>query len=61
MCELALAHINSDRVEAAYRRTDLFERRRELMQQWDDYVALDATTPPPSRTAFTNRSYFRRM
>ena len=39
ICELALAHVNSDRVEAAYRRTDLFERRRELMQQWDDYVA----------------------
>ena len=39
VCELALAHVNSDRVEAAYRRTDLFERRREPMQQWDDYVA----------------------
>ena len=37
--ELALAHVNSDRVEAAYRRTDLFDRRRELMQQWDDYIA----------------------
>ena len=31
VCELALAHVNSDRVEAAYRRTDLFERRRELI------------------------------
>ena len=39
VCELALAHVNSDRVEAAYRRTDLFDHRRELMQQWDDYVA----------------------
>ncbi len=39
VCELALAHVNSDRVEAAYRRTDLFDRRRELMQQWDDYLA----------------------
>ena len=38
ICELALAHVNSDRVEAAYRRTDLFERRRGLMQQWADYV-----------------------
>ena len=28
--------VNNDRVEAAYRRTDLFDRRRELMQQWDD-------------------------
>ena len=36
--ELALAHVNSDRVEAAYRRTDLFERRRLLMRDWADYV-----------------------
>ena len=39
VCELALAHVNSDRVEAAYRRTDLFERRRDLMQDWSDYLA----------------------
>jgi len=41
VCELALAHVNSDRVEAAYRRTDLFERRRVLMQEWAAYVAAD--------------------
>ena len=39
VCELALAHVNSDRVEAAYRRTDLFEKRRELMGAWVDYIA----------------------
>ena len=38
VCELALAHVNSDRVERAYRRTDLFERRRRLMQEWADYI-----------------------
>ena len=38
VCELALAHVNSDRVEAAYRRSDLFERRRELMESWAAYV-----------------------
>ena len=38
MCELALAHVNSDRVEAAYRRTDLFDRRRVLMNDWPAYV-----------------------
>ena len=32
--EMALAHTVSDKVEAAYRRSDLFERRRRLMQQW---------------------------
>ena len=39
VCELALAHVNTDRVEAAYRRTDLFDRRRVLMADWAAYVA----------------------
>ena len=39
VCELALAHVNSDRVEAAYRRSDLFDRRRVLMHDWAAYVA----------------------
>ena len=39
VCELALAHVNSDRVEAAYMRSDLFEQRRELMQDWSDYLS----------------------
>ena len=39
VCELALAHVNSDRVEAAYRRTDLFDRRRGLMADWAAYLA----------------------
>ena len=38
VCELALAHVNSDRVEAAYLRTDLFERRRSLMEDWARYL-----------------------
>ena len=42
VCELALAHVNNDRTEAAYRRSDLFERRRTLMQQWADYVSATA-------------------
>ena len=42
VCELALAHVNSDRVEAAYRRTDLFDRRRALMEQWSDFVGRSA-------------------
>ena len=37
--ELALAHVNSDQVEAAYMRTDLFQRRRALMQSWADYLS----------------------
>ena len=38
VCEIALAHVNSDRVEAAYRRSDLFEKRRSLMADWAHYI-----------------------
>lgn len=36
--EMALAHTVGDAVEAAYRRGDMFERRREMMQKWADYL-----------------------
>ena len=36
--ELALAHQVGSTVEQAYFRSDLFEQRRELMQQWADYL-----------------------
>ena len=39
VCELALAHVNTNAIEAAYRRTDLFERRRALMEQWAAFLA----------------------
>lgn len=32
--EMALAHAVGDKVEAAYRRGNLFDKRRRLMQQW---------------------------
>lgn len=32
--EMALAHTIKDKVEAAYRRGDLFEKRRGLMEEW---------------------------
>jgi len=35
--EAALAHVVSNKVEAAYRRTDLFDKRRILMQQWSEH------------------------
>ena len=34
VAEMALAHAIGDRVEAAYRRGDLFEKRREMMEMW---------------------------
>ena len=36
--EAALAHVVRNKVEAAYARSDLFERRRWLMDDWADYL-----------------------
>jgi integrase len=36
--EAALAHVVKDKTEAAYRRTDLFERRRTLMNLWTQFA-----------------------
>ena len=38
VCEAALAHTVRDKTEAASRRTDLFEKRRDLMYAWAEYV-----------------------
>jgi integrase len=35
--EMALAHAVGNKVEAAYRRGDLFDKRRQLMAAWADY------------------------
>ncbi|MCB1889862.1 MAG: integrase arm-type DNA-binding domain-containing protein [Rhodocyclaceae bacterium] len=37
MAEIALAHTVGDKVEAAYRRGDMFEKRRAMMQAWADW------------------------
>ncbi|MDE2783477.1 MAG: site-specific integrase, partial [Gemmatimonadota bacterium] len=37
--EAALAHAVRNRAEAAYARSDLFERRRDLMERWAEYLA----------------------
>jgi len=44
--EAALAHVIGDKVEQAYRRGDLFEKRRRLMQQW----ATFCTNPPVQKS-----------
>lgn len=38
VCEEALAHQIPDKVERAYRRSDLFEKRRPLMDQWSGFL-----------------------
>ncbi|MDO8323069.1 MAG: integrase arm-type DNA-binding domain-containing protein [Phenylobacterium sp.] len=37
--EMALAHTIGDKVEAAYRRGDLFEKRRRMMTDWAGFCA----------------------
>lgn len=58
--EFALAHINDDKVESAYLRTQYFEEREQLMEVWGRWVCgadgtysqilnqarIDRTTPP---------------
>ena len=39
VAEMALAHVVGDKVEAAYRRGDLFQKRRALAQAWAAYCA----------------------
>jgi integrase len=43
VAEHALAHSLPDKVEAAYRRGDLFDKRRKLMDAWGDFVGRQAT------------------
>lgn len=37
-CELALAHDERDQTEGAYSRSDLFDKRRKLMDAWAKYT-----------------------
>jgi integrase len=39
VCEAALAHAIENKVEAAYRRGDLFDKRRKLMEAWAAYCS----------------------
>jgi integrase len=45
--EMALAHIIRNKAEAAYRRGDLFEKRRAMMAEWERYCE----SIPPAKVA----------
>ena len=47
VAEMALAHAVGDKVEAAYRRDDLFEKRRQLAEAWAQYC--DGEEPAESK------------
>ena len=57
--EAALAHVVQNRVEAAYARSDLLERRRTLMDEWARYLAASrkpaAADPQTSGSAPPSR------
>jgi integrase len=42
--ESALAHINGDKTEAAYQRSDLLDKRRRLMDAWSAYASAAPVT-----------------
>ena len=57
MVEMALAHAVSDKVEAAYRRGDMFAKRRRLMDAWAEFCSKRqaAGTVAKLGTGLTNR------
>lgn len=42
VCEMALGHVIESKVEAAYRRGDLFEKRRRMMSEWAEWCGKGA-------------------
>jgi integrase len=53
VCEAALAHVIENKAEAAYRRGDLFDKRRKLMEAW----AVYCTAPKAGKiVAFRRKS-----
>jgi integrase len=51
VCEMALAHTIRNKAEAAYRRGDLFEKRRRLMDDWAKFLGQPGQKPakrPPA-------------
>lgn len=57
VCEMALAHTIRNQAEAAYRRGDLIEKRRNLMEDWlkfcETVVDMSGAVIPFKRTAET--------
>ena len=45
LAEAALGHVVGDKVEAAYRRGDLFDKRRDMMGAWAAFCARPYARP----------------
>lgn len=48
VAEMALGHVVSDQVEAAYRRGDLFDKRRRLMDDWGRFTNIEPSPRLPA-------------
>jgi hypothetical protein len=46
-----LAHVSADKVRAAYARSNLFEKRRKLLEEWADFCAGCGGVKPEAPTA----------
>jgi integrase len=55
VCEAALAHAVTNKVEAAYRRGDLFEKRRKLMDAWAEFCEPNALPQVAEKDVHTLR------
>jgi integrase len=51
LSEMALAHVVANKVEAAYRRGDMFDKRRRLMADWSSFAAANHPTASRSQIA----------
>jgi integrase len=51
VAEMALAHAIGDAVERAYRRGDLFERRKLMMQAWASFARTTPSAQVVDRSA----------
>jgi integrase len=51
IAEAALAHVSGSEVERAYQRSDLFERRRGLMEAWAAFLMRPPAEVVPIRAA----------
>jgi integrase len=56
VAEMALAHAVADKVEAAYRRGDLFQKRRQIMEAWARFCAAPLAVAEAKVVAIGGRS-----
>jgi integrase len=56
VAEMALAHAVGDKVEAAYRRGDLFDRRRRIMAEWAKFCSTMQVASQDKVVAFREKA-----